>query len=331
MGKTPWFLQNVTFGWGTGMDWDLTALFSPLLLFNRFVFFILSSSSSLPLFKEEDCDGGGEGHFLHFHIWVFTQFLFFWLLSILIFLFIPFLLFLLLLLLFSLMLPFKGLRQRLVLFWHFFRFCLLEDLWCGGGLGVFWPFLLTSFHSPPGTSLDTTAAVWLCHGANFLLGHAFDPRCYRTNSKGNIPRQLAWFSPGTLMCWDLYKTFLLGLRRGQSPQWQSSPCLRMQRPRLLHRTVKNRCQPIATDINWDTVKWLYRFFGSLNIRFFSWIDFVARVFPTNFLASSSLGKRISHNVLVLVRIFGPIWRFFKASSILSADTNQSLRSHVGFQ
>lgn len=143
MGKTPWFLQNVTFGWGTGMDWDLTALFSPLLLFNRFVFFILSSSSSLPLFKEEDCDGGGEGHFLHFHILVFTQFLFFWLLSILIFLFIPFLLFLLLLLLFSLMLPFKGLRQRLVLFWHFFRFCLLEDLWCGGGA---WSFLALLAH-----------------------------------------------------------------------------------------------------------------------------------------------------------------------------------------
>lgn len=48
------------------------------------------------------------------------------------------------------------------------------------------------------------------------------------------------------------------------------------------------------------------------------MDFVAKVLPANFLASSSIGNRMSHRAFILlIRILGPILRLFKASSIVS--------------
>lgn len=55
-----------------------------------------------------------------------------------------------------------------------------------------------------------------------------------------------------------------------------------------------------------------------------WTDFVVRILPTNYLASSSVASKMSHNAFdLLARIFGP--RLFNAYTIVSLLTPVNFR------
>lgn len=201
---------------------------------------------------------------------------------------------------------------------------------CCGGVADFGLLFTASFQSPRTSvvlrdiSVLTASAelVGRSCGADFLPGHALD-RCPRRNSGvDSIPQLLTFFSFDPPVCRGCPESFAGYFRLKYTvPSDNAIIIYRRDHPDL---SVRKSLQPVLEDICGHPMH-CHHYFPSDHI-FWRFTDFDIKILPASCLFFSFfVASRMSHMAFdLLTRIFGPVFKFFYVSSIVSLFRKRKL-------